>query len=178
MGTLTSVSGYRFQRSRLPNSYAGVAPVASDGQSLSFFDASRDDNRKTYQQELRFASKLEGPFQFVAGAFLQHESIDFCVAQYLGFLDLTAVMFLTTSSNRPVHLFGRVGIAFALAGVLVTMFYTWPWFLGEGLRLRPGLLFGLVLVILGIQFLSLGFLGEMIAGSRAEEPHYAIRERV
>src|SRR6059036_2270111 len=108
-----------------------------------------------------------------------HGKTKFGLSRFLnGFLDLTAVMFLTTSSNRPVHLFGRVGIAFALAGVLVTMFYTWPWFLGEGLRLRPGLLFGLVLVILGIQFLSLGFLGEMIAGSRAEEPHYAIRERV
>jgi len=108
-----------------------------------------------------------------------HGKTKFGVSRFLnGFLDLTAVMFMTTSSNRPVHLFGRVGIAFALAGAVVTVLYTWPWFLGEGLRLRPGLLFGLVLVILGIQFLSLGFLGEMIAGSRAEEPHYAIRERL
>jgi glycosyltransferase involved in cell wall biosynthesis len=108
-----------------------------------------------------------------------HGKTKFGVSRFLnGFLDLTAVMFMTTSSNRPVHLFGRVGIAFALAGAAVTVVYTWPWFLGEGLRLRPGLLFGLVLVILGIQFLSLGFLGEMIAGSRAEEPHYAIRERL
>jgi glycosyltransferase involved in cell wall biosynthesis len=108
-----------------------------------------------------------------------HGKTKFGVSRFLnGFLDLTAVMFLTTSSNRPVHLFGRVGIAFALAGAALTVGYTWPWFLGEGLRLRPGLLFGLVLVILGIQFVSLGFLGEMIAGSRAEEPHYAIRERL
>ncbi|HYR68975.1 MAG TPA: glycosyltransferase family 2 protein [Candidatus Dormibacteraeota bacterium] len=108
-----------------------------------------------------------------------HGKTKFGVSRFLnGFLDLTAVMFLTTSSNRPVHLFGRVGIAFALAGAALTVGCTWPWFLGEGLRLRPGLLFGLVLVILGIQFLSLGFLGEMIAGSRAEEPHYAIRERL
>ena len=89
-GTLTSVTGYRFQRSRLPNSYAGVAPTAADGQTLSFFDASRDDDRKTFQQEVRFASKFQGPFQFIAGGFYQHESIDFCVSQILGFLDLTA----------------------------------------------------------------------------------------
>ena len=88
-GTLTSVTGYRSQRSRLPNSYAGVAPLARDGQALSFFDASRDDDRKTFQQEVRFASKFAGPFQFVAGGFYQHEKIDFCVAQILGFLDLT-----------------------------------------------------------------------------------------
>jgi len=108
-----------------------------------------------------------------------HGKTKFGISRFVnGFLDLTAVMFMTTSSNRPVHLFGRLGIAFAMAGAVVTIVYTWPWFLGEGLRLRPGLLFGLVLVILGIQFLSLGFLGEMIAGSRAEEPHYAIRERL
>ena len=108
-----------------------------------------------------------------------HGKTKFGPARFLnGFLDLMAVMFLTTSSTRPVHLFGRLGIFFALAGAGVTLFYTWPWFLGEGLRLRPGLLFGLVLVILGIQFLSLGFLGEMIAGSRSTEPSYAIRERV
>ena len=89
-GTFTSVTGYRNQRTRLPNSYAGVAPIAPDGQALSFFDASRDDNRKTFQQEVRFASKFQGPFQFVAGGFYQHESIDFCVAQILGFLDLVA----------------------------------------------------------------------------------------
>jgi hypothetical protein len=71
-----------------------------------------------------------------------------------------------------------VGILFATLGGVLTTVYTWPWFLGHGLRLRPGLLFGLVLVLLGIQFLSLGFLGEMIAGSRSSEPVDAIRDRV
>lgn len=108
-----------------------------------------------------------------------HGKTKFGAARFFnGFLDLTAVMFLTTSSQRPVHLFGRLGIAFAFVGAVITVVYTWPWFLGHGLRLRPGLLFGLVLVILGIQFLSLGFLGEMIAGSRSDEPSYAIRDRV
>lgn len=90
IGTLTSVSGYRFQRSRLPNSYAGAAPVAADGQSLSFFDATRDDDRKTWQQELRFATDTGGPFDAVFGGFYQKEKIDFCVGQVLGFLDLTS----------------------------------------------------------------------------------------
>lgn len=90
IGTISSVTGYRFQRSRIPNSYAGATAVGNDGQLLSFFDASRDDNRKTWQQELRFASDLEGPFNFVAGGFYQRDKIDFCVAQLLGFLDLTS----------------------------------------------------------------------------------------
>ncbi|MEE4450650.1 TonB-dependent receptor [Novosphingobium resinovorum] len=90
IGTITSVSGYRSQRSRIPNSYAGATAVAEDGQYLSFFDATRDDDRKTWQQELRFASDLQGPFNFVAGGFYQRDKIDFCVAQLLGFLDLTS----------------------------------------------------------------------------------------
>ncbi|KHK93204.1 TonB-dependent receptor [Novosphingobium malaysiense] len=89
-GTFTSVSGYRYQRSRIPNSYAGATAVGSDGQLLSFFDATRDDNRKTWQQELRFASDFSGPFNFVAGGFYQRDKIDFCVGQILGFLDLTS----------------------------------------------------------------------------------------
>ncbi|MBO9375860.1 TonB-dependent receptor [Sphingomonas histidinilytica] len=89
-GTFTSVSGYRNQRSRLPNTYMGTAPVASDGTVLSLFDAQRDDNRKTYQQELRFASSFDGPFNFVAGGFYQKDKTSFCVAQLLGFLDLAS----------------------------------------------------------------------------------------
>jgi iron complex outermembrane recepter protein len=88
-GTITSVGGYRSQKSRLPSTYTGQAPIAADGSVLSLFDATRDDNRKTYQQEVRFASKLGGPFDFVAGAFLQRDETDFCVSQLLGFLDLT-----------------------------------------------------------------------------------------
>jgi glycosyltransferase involved in cell wall biosynthesis len=108
-----------------------------------------------------------------------HGKTKFGVSRFLnGFLDLTAVMFLTTSSTRPLHLFGRVGISVALLGGVLTVIYTWPWLMGQGLRLRPGLLFGLVLIILGIQFLSLGFLGELIAGTRTEKQDYAIRERI
>jgi iron complex outermembrane receptor protein len=89
MGTFTSITGWRSQRSRLPNTYTGQAPVAADGSVLSLFDATRDDDRKTWQQELRFASNLGGAFDFVAGGFYQRDDADFCVNQLLGFLDLT-----------------------------------------------------------------------------------------
>jgi iron complex outermembrane receptor protein len=90
VGTFTSVTGWRKQTSRLPNSYAGVTAVAPDGQRLSVFDASRDDDRKTFQQELRFATNFQGPFDLVAGAFYQRDTVDFCVSQLLGFLDLVS----------------------------------------------------------------------------------------
>lgn len=88
-GTLTSITGFREQKSRLSGAETGNAPViASDGEFLSPFDINRADDRETFQQELRFTSDFAGPFNFVAGVFYQEEDIDFCVAQVLGFLDL------------------------------------------------------------------------------------------
>ena len=107
-----------------------------------------------------------------------HGATKFGAARFVnGFLDLLAVMFMTTQSTRPLHLFGRLGILVAFVGGCATIWASWPWFLGEGLRLRPMLVFGLVLIVLGIQFLSLGFLGELIAGTRTQEPDYPVRER-
>jgi glycosyltransferase involved in cell wall biosynthesis len=107
-----------------------------------------------------------------------HGKTKFGAARFLnGFLDLLAVMFLTTSSRRPLHLFGRLGVFIAFVGAAIMIGFSWRWVLGEGLRLRPALLFGAVLVLLGIQFISMGFLGELIASTRSDEPDYAIRER-
>ena len=81
-GTFTWVQGYRSQDSSLPSDYTGVVgPV-------SVFDANRSDRRKTWQEELRFASKEIGNFNYVAGAFYQHDNTKFCVAQLLGIYDL------------------------------------------------------------------------------------------
>lgn len=107
-----------------------------------------------------------------------HGTTKFGASRFVnGFLDLLAVMFMTTQSTRPLHLFGRLGILVAFLGGCATLWASWPWLLGEGLRLRPMLVFGLVLIVLGIQFLSLGFLGELIAGTRAQDPDYPVRER-
>lgn len=80
--TISSVTGYREQDSELPSTYTGeVGPN-------SLFDANRQDERETFQQEIRIASNLSGPFNFVAGAFYQDDDTTFCVNQVLGFLDL------------------------------------------------------------------------------------------
>jgi iron complex outermembrane recepter protein len=80
--TLSSVTGFRKQDSELPSTYTGEAGPNS------LFDANRSDERETFQQELRIASSLSGPFNFVAGGFYQEDETTFCVAQVLGFLDL------------------------------------------------------------------------------------------
>jgi iron complex outermembrane recepter protein len=81
-GTFTWVQGWRSQDSSLPSNYTGVVGP------ISVFDANRSDNRKTWQEEIRFASTLSGPFNYVAGLFYQHDDTAFCVAQVLGIYDL------------------------------------------------------------------------------------------
>jgi iron complex outermembrane receptor protein len=86
---LASVTGYRKQKERLPNTYPGAAPVTASGETISLFDASRDTNRSTMQQELRLASNSSGPVNYVIGGFYQRDTTHFCVDQILGFVDFT-----------------------------------------------------------------------------------------
>lgn len=93
-----------------------------------------------------------------------------------GFLDLIAVMFLT-SDRSPLHLLGRVAIALLAVGVLINGYFGVIWLMGHGLRVRPLLLFGVVLVILAIQFVSMGLLGEMIS-STTQRREYVVKRRL
>jgi iron complex outermembrane receptor protein len=87
--TLYGIVGRRDQDEHLPNTYTGAAPLNTvTGQPLSLFDATRDTTRETTQAELRLASKLDGPLNYVAGAFYQTNDAAFCVVQVLGFVDL------------------------------------------------------------------------------------------
>ncbi len=78
--TIYGVLGYREQESRLPNEYLGT-PYES------FFAASRDDDRETFQAEARIASELTGNFNYVAGVFYQTNDVEFCVLQQLGLVE-------------------------------------------------------------------------------------------
>ena len=81
--TVTGFYGYRETDSWLANTYTGeVGPV-------SLFDATRQDERETTQVELRIASGLDGPFNWLAGFFYQDDDTEFTVSQVLGFVDMT-----------------------------------------------------------------------------------------
>ncbi|MEM7502968.1 MAG: TonB-dependent receptor [Pseudomonadota bacterium] len=75
--TIYGLAGFRNQESRLPNEYLGTAYE-------SFFAATRDDDRDTFQLEARIASDLDGNVNYVAGAFYQTNDVEFCVLQQLG----------------------------------------------------------------------------------------------
>jgi glycosyltransferase involved in cell wall biosynthesis len=92
-----------------------------------------------------------------------------------GFLDLLTVMFMTTHQRSPLHVFGRIGLAFLGVGILINLYMVYIWLTEHALRVRPMLLFAVVLVILGIQFITMGLLGEMIAGQKRERPYAVAR---
>jgi glycosyltransferase involved in cell wall biosynthesis len=98
---------------------------------------------------------------------------------YKGFLDLLTVLFLTRYTPRPLHLFGLAGVVCFLAGTGINLYLAWIWFGGQNLSNRPLLLFGVLLMILGIQLLSTGLIGEMITHSSfRRRASYSVRERV
>lgn len=80
-----------------------------------------------------------------------------------GFLDLMSAAFISTSALKPLHVFGRIGLLFFLAGSAIGAFFVAQWSFGEPMRVRPLMLIGAGLVILGIQFVLMGLLGDMIA---------------
>lgn len=93
-----------------------------------------------------------------------------------GAFDLLTVLLLTRYRSRPLHLFGFAGLLLSLAGFSVLSYLTVLWILGEGIGTRPLLTLGVLLVVVGIQLISVGLLGEMINSTRSTEGNYVIRE--
>jgi len=94
-----------------------------------------------------------------------------------GFLDLLAASFISTSALKPLHVFGRIGVAFLLVGLGLGAWFVAQWLHGEPLRVRPLMLFGAACVLLAIQFILMGLLGEMIAHQQARA-EYPVRKRL
>jgi glycosyltransferase involved in cell wall biosynthesis len=96
-----------------------------------------------------------------------------------GFLDLLTVLFTTRFLKRPLHLFGTLGVLFAVAGFLIDAYLAVEWALGRtALSNRPLLFFGLGLIIVGVQLISLGLLGELIVKGMLWHSSYNIAERL
>jgi glycosyltransferase involved in cell wall biosynthesis len=85
-----------------------------------------------------------------------------------GYLDLLTVLFLGKYQHRPQHLFGGLGTLLMLIGFVVELYLTIDKLaFGHAIGQRPLLLLGALLIIVGVQLLSLGLIGELIANSRA-----------
>lgn len=87
-----------------------------------------------------------------------------------GFLDLMTVVFTNKYMKRPLHFFGSLGIITSFLGFGISVYLVClKIFEGLALSDRPLFLVGIFLIIVGIQFLSLGLIAEMITKSNYKD---------
>ncbi len=98
------------------------------------------------------------------------------------FFDLLTVAFLLSYSARPMQLFGLLGLLSFGVGTLVGLYLTvLKVFYSVSLSNRPMLWLAVLLIVIGVQFISLGLIAEMMTRTYHEtqdKPIYAIREKV
>lgn len=101
VGEFKSITGYRQEQQRLPSTYTGES-------FLTLFDSTRNTERFTFQQELRFASDFDGPFNFVAGGNYFKDTFNFRAFFQVGLVGLIPSIHPTTGTAlRPD---GRVNL--------------------------------------------------------------------
>ncbi len=94
------------------------------------------------------------------------------------FLDLITVKFLQSFSTKPLQAFGPIGLLCGLAGFVISLYLTIVKLSGQDIGGRPLLLLGILLIIVGIQLIGMGLLGEMLVRIYHEsqrKPIYVLR---
>jgi glycosyltransferase involved in cell wall biosynthesis len=85
-----------------------------------------------------------------------------------GFFDLLTVKFLTTYTTRPFHLFGGLGAALSLIGVLLLAWMFIVKLTGGAIGERPALTAGVLFALVGVQLMSLGLIAELVVHLRRD----------
>jgi len=131
-----------------------------------------------------FLAKLEGYDRIGEKAVKHHPrkygETKFGISRFMhGFLDLLTLLFVNRYLQRPMHFFGTLGFLFLLVGGIINLylsiekiFYNQP--LGD----RPLLLLGVMMMVLGAQIFSIGFLGELIQKRNEKQQKPNIKETV
>ena len=96
---------------------------------------------------------------------------------FKGFIDLITVTFVARYVKRPMHFFGFLGALSFFVGLIVNGYLTVEWLAGRPLSNRPMLFLGMLLIIVGVQFFSVGLLGEMMVHQNQSEREYVVKDR-
>ena len=98
-----------------------------------------------------------------------------------GFLDLLTIWFISSFGKRPMHLFGSLGLILITTGFLFAAYLGYDkMFLNPDGRLiteRPEFYISLATMIIGSQFFSMGFIGELMLKSINQKPQYIIQKQ-
>ncbi|MCH2411247.1 glycosyltransferase family 2 protein [Myxococcota bacterium] len=109
----------------------------------------------------------------------RHGHSKYGVSRFVGgFIDLFTVMMLSRFGSKPLHVFGMLGLVAFLAGCAIEAYLIVAWVLGQSIGDRPLFFLGIVLLILGVQFVFFGFLAEMITFSARKGETYSPQKNV
>lgn len=79
-----------------------------------------------------------------------------------GLFDALSTSFISKFYDRPMYFFGKIGLLLLMIGVIICLYLTVIWFMGNNIGERPLLMLGLLCIILGVQSISTGFIGDML----------------
>jgi len=101
----------------------------------------------------------------------QHGRSKFGFERYVrGCLDLITVTFLTRFGSRPMHFFGSMGLLAFLGGFIISLLITVDKLVYDNpVGDRPAILLGILLIMVGVQFMCTGFLGDLILRERMKD---------
>ncbi len=114
---------------------------------------------------------------------VSHRARRFGKSKYLrprflkGLLDLLTISYLNRYTRRPLHFFGLVGVLLLLFGLGINTYFLVRWMVVHEMHLRPLILLAFGAMLMGIQFISLGLLAEMIA-HKTQPEEYLIADQV
>jgi glycosyltransferase involved in cell wall biosynthesis len=196
------VSGWRARRQdpfinrRLPSiianrliSWATGVRLHDYGCSLKVYRAEVVKNISLYGELHRFIPAIAS-WQGVAVTELpvNHAPRRFGTSKYgIGrttrvLLDLITVRFLLSYSTRPMQVFGLIGLLSGIGGGLLLGYLGYVRLIvGQNIGDRPLLLLAVLMVMIGVQFLGMGLLGELMMRTYYEtqqKPIYVIREEL
>jgi glycosyltransferase involved in cell wall biosynthesis len=187
------VSGWKFPRNdpltkRLPSSLFNAVVRASTGLQLHDFNCGLKAYRSDVIREIHIYGELHRYIPVLAHfrgfrvteLKVGHRPRQFGASKFggrrfaRGFFDLLTVLFLTQYTRRPLHFFGWFGLSSLVVGFLINTYLSVLWFLGQPIGHRPLLTLGVLMMVVGAQFVVFGLLAEMIASTRGE-PDYSVR---
>jgi glycosyltransferase involved in cell wall biosynthesis len=193
------VTGWRFDRKdafinrRLPSMIANKIISKTTGVNLHDYGCTL----KAFRKEVIKSVKLYGEMHRFIPAIASGMGIDFTEVKVnhrprrfgsskYGIsrtirvvLDLLTVKFLLSYSTRPIQVFGLMGVISGGIGMLIALIMTFQrQFMGIGLSDRPLLFLAVLLIFIGIQFISMGLIAELQARTYHEsqdKPVYFIK---
>ena len=126
----------------------------------------------------RYIPALAGQKKFIVSEIIvNHRPREFGSTKYggrrffHGFFDLISVLFLSRYIQSPLYFFGQLGLLSFISGFSIEGYVLYlKYVLGEPFAIHMALLiFGVLLIFIGIQFFSIGLIGEMIANSNQDK---------